>query len=160
MATFTASEINPLKMHHIGENTVRAHFFGALSVSEVALLARVPRGVVITSIFFSGGTTGIDGPTWSLGFNEPVIDKWTGASFTANSLATAISLTSSAQWLWPRGVIAGTSAVLQTYPIHVSFSDDGVHADYTWICASGLGTLTATITSSLRLTVKYYVSGG
>jgi hypothetical protein len=153
MATFTASEINALQGLHVGENMVRSHLHAALSVSEVAFLARIPNHAIITEIIFSGGTTGNSTGTWSLGFDKTFVDSNLGASFTVNSIAAAISLTSSAIYRWP--VTGGTVQ----YPIQVSLSD-AAPQQFVWLQASPLGSVTATTTSSLRAVVKYRVPGG
>ena len=153
MATFTASEeYGGLKANQFGLNTVRSHLHAALSVSEIALLARVPNHATIHSIILSGGTTGNTTGTWSLGFQSAIVDQIHGASLTTNSLAAAISLTSSAIYIQP--VVGGPM-----YPIRVSLSDDAV-PQWVWIQASVAGSVTATTTSSLNLTVSYTVPGG
>jgi hypothetical protein len=151
MATFTSSELyGGMKMNHTGINVAQNHILRALSVSEVAYLARIPNQATILRAYLSGGTTGITTGTWSLGFAEPVVNALNGASLTVDSLAAAISLTSSAQFIMP--VVGGT-----LFPIKVSLSDDQAHV---WIRASCLGSFTATTTSSLRLVVEYVVPGG
>ena len=153
MATFTASEMHGgLKMNHTGINTAQSHLHAALSVSEVAFLARIPNHATIHNLMISGGTTGNTTGTWSLGFATAVVNARSGASLTTNSLAAAISLTSSAIYIQP--IVGGPM-----YPIEVSLSDDAV-PQFVWIQASVLGSVTATTTSSLRLTVQYTVPGG
>lgn len=153
MATFTASEAyGGLKQNHIGPNLVVSHLHRALSVSEVALLARVPNHATIHRLYLAGGTTGNTTGTWSLGFASPVVNALNGASLTVDSLAAAISLTSSAIYLQP--IVGGP-----LYPIQVSLSDDAA-SQFVWIRASVLGSVSATTTSSLRLVVEYVVPGG
>jgi hypothetical protein len=153
MATFTASEMyGGLKANHTGINVAQSHLHRALSVSEIALLARIPNHATILRLYLSGGTTGNSTGTWSLGFQTPVVNARSGASLTVDSLAAAISLTSSAIYVQP--LVGGPM-----YPIEVSLSDDAVQ-QFVWIQASVLGSVTATTTSSLRLTVEYVVPGG
>ena len=150
MATFTASQLHGgMKMNHTGPNVAQAHLHAALSVSEIAFLARIPNGATIHSLVLSGGTTGNTTGTWSLGFNTPVaIDN--NASLSVAGLAAAISLTASAIYILP--VVGGPM-----FPMRISLSDD---QQFAWIQASPLGSVTATTTSSLRLTVNYTVPGG
>ena len=153
MATFTSSELyGGMKMIHAGVNVAQSHLHAALSVSEVALLARIPNHATVTRMYLSGGTTGNTTGTWSVGWQNLGSDAISGQSLTVGGLAAAISLTSSALYIWP--VVAGPM-----FPIKVSISDDNVQ-QFAWIQASNLGSFTATTTSSLRLIVEYVVPGG
>lgn len=151
MATYTASELyGGMKMNHTGPNVSQSRLFAALSVSDVALLARVPNHATITRMYVSGGTTGITTGSWSLGFQTPVVNGFNGASLTTNSLHAAMSLTASAQVIFP--FVGGT-----LFPIQISVSDD---VAFVWVVASTLGSFTATTTSSLNCLIEYVVPGG
>lgn len=156
MATFTASEVNPLRAQHNAENVVRSRWQGVCSVSEVVLLARIPNRAVLTGWYLTGGTGGISTGTWSLGFAATIVDPITGASFTADSLHSAISLTASgfASSFAQSGV--GTPRCV---PTQISLSDEN-DPQWVWVRASPLGSITASTTSSLNFLVRYMTTGG
>lgn len=151
MATFTASEVNPLRAQHNAENVVRSRFEGLTAVGDVILLARVPNRAVLTGWHLSGGTGSISTGTWDLGFNVNLTDPITGASFTTNSLHSGISLTASgfADSASQTGI--GTPRCV---PTQISLSDQN-DPQWVWVRASVSGSLTATKTSSLNFILRY-----
>lgn len=167
MATFTATEINPLKGLHVGENIVRSRFTGSLTVSEVLLLARIPNHALVTDWYISGGMTGQTTGTWKIGCPAvpAVIDAIRGISITENSLHAGISLTSSgfggaflgnAEVSLSASVAAGgrPPAIM---PFKVSLSDD-VIPQYIWIAGVFSGSQTGT--HSINFLVKYLMGEG
>lgn len=159
MATFTASEINPLKGVHIGENVVHSRFENSVTTSEIVLLARVPNGAIIDSWRLSGGTA-VDGGTgtWKIGFSPPITDAYTGASLSEAGLHATASLTSSGlvgsdivTYSVSASIMVATRAV--ALPIKVSMTD-GASPAYTWIAAT-LSSASGTATTTMQFLVKY-----
>lgn len=159
MATFTASEINPLKGNHVGENIVISHFEGSVTTSEIILLARIPNKATITHWRLQGGTA-VDGATgtWKIGFFPPIVDVFSGASLSEAGLHATASLTASglagsdmASWSVSASIMVRTNPAL--IPIKVSMSDDVV-PQYTWIGAT-LSSASGTATTTMHFVVKY-----
>lgn len=163
MATFTASEINPLKGLHVGENVVRSRFTGSLTVSEILLLAKIPNHAVVTDWIMSGGMTGQTTGTWKVGFQGTVVDSIRSATLTEDSLHAGLSLTSSgyggAYIIGPVSVSASTGVVptrpTACMPLKVSLSD-GANPQYVWM--QGMFTAgSQTGTHSINFLVKYVI---
>lgn len=160
MATFTATEINPLKGLHTGENVVRSRFTGSLTVSEVLLLARIPNKAVVSDWYISGGLTGATTGTWKIGFQGTVVDAIRGATLTDDSLHAGVSLTSSGfggahvvtNYSVSASVIVSTRAPA-IMPLKISLSDDAAN-QFVWL--QGLFTAgSQTGTHSINFVVKY-----
>lgn len=165
MATFTASEINPLKGVHVGENIVRSRFTGSLTVSEVLFLARIPNHAVVTDWFISGGLTGATTGTWKIGVPGTVVDAIRGATLTDDSLHAGVSLTSSG--IGGAFVVTNFSVSASVIvsdrpraivPFKISLSDDAAN-QFVWI--QGLFTAgSQTGTHSINFLVKYLMGEG
>lgn len=165
MATFTASEINPLKGVHVGENIVRSRYTGSLTVSEVLLLARIPNKAVVMDWMISGGNpASASTGTWKIGCpaSPAVIDAIRGISLTDDSIHTGVSITSSgyggafvvSNYSVSASIIVSSRAPA-IVPFKISLSDDAV-PQYVWMQALyTAGSFTGT--HSINFVVKYVV---
>jgi hypothetical protein len=154
MATFTATEINPMKGIHAGLNVVRSRYTGSATVSEVVLLGRVPSGATVIDWRLVGGQTAAASTgTWKIGVQGSVVDAITGATLTDDSLHAGLSMTASgAGGATSGGGVANTSNKI---PFKVSLSDDNA-TRFIWI--QGLYTAGSfTGTHSLNFTMMYVI---
>lgn len=166
MATFTASEINPLKAVHTGENIVRSRFTGSLTVSEVLFLARIPNHAVVTDWYISGGNVGSASTgTWKIGVPGTVVDAIRGATLTDDSLHAGVSITSSGfggahvvtNFSVSASIIVSTRAPA-IMPFKISLSDDAA-IQFVWL--QGLYTAGSfTGSHSINFLVKYITGEG
>ncbi len=145
MATFTATEINPLKGVHAGTNFVRSRYTGSLTVSEVLLLAKIPNKATVFDWVLSGGSVGSASTgTWKIGVQGTVVDSIRGYTLTEDSLHAGVSITAS-------GAARGTTLL----PFKVSLSDDAVN-QFIWLTAMySAGSFTGT--HSINFGVEYVV---
>lgn len=161
--TVTASEVNPLKAVHVGLNVVRSRFVNittaaSFTVSDIALLARVPNKATVVHWRLHGGNgAAASTGTWKLGIapgsgvSGAIVDPIGGASMTDDSLHAAMSLTTSA-------IYSSGSSGTPNIPFKVSLSD-GANPQYVWIAAtSSSGSFTGT--TSLNLILQYTVGDG
>jgi hypothetical protein len=154
MATFTASEYNPLKANHIGVNVVRSRFTGSLTVSEVLLLARIPNHAVVMDWRISGGqVASASTGTWKIGVQGTVVDHISGSTLTDDSLHAGVSLTASGA-----GGALDRANTSNKCPFKVSLSDDAA-TQFIWI--AGLYTAGSfTGTHSINFVVEYVMGEG
>ncbi len=149
MATFTATEINPMKGLHTGVNVVRSRYAGSLTVSEVLLVARIPNKATVIDWWAAGGqVASASTGTWKVGVQGTVVDAISGATLTEDSIHAGLSITASGAG--GRSDRANTS---NKVPFKVSLSD-GAANQFIWLTAMySAGSFTGT--HSMNFTVVY-----
>lgn len=165
MATYTASEVNGGRSVHAGLNVVRSRFVGALTVSEVCLLARIPHGATLVDWKVVGGNANAASTgSYKIGISPFAVDAIRGgASLTEAALHSGLSLTSggmggaymSSSWSVSASIMVPNFAA-NVLPLKISVSDDAAQR-YVWLAATAAG---ASITGTHSLdAVIFYIMG-
>ena len=161
--TFTASEVilsGPLgaRNSRAGLNIVRGRIevpiASSLSASDVLFMCRIPNNATLVDWYVRGGIAA--STTWilSVGFSAASggaypTDQLTEASLSANSLASTVSLTTSAVGGWNRAQTAGSAMAI---PAKLSIVTD----NWVWLTATCGGSTTGSMSLDL---VAYYMLG-
>lgn len=96
MATSTSSLATagaPVKMNHVGTNTVHIHYHGsAMTLSDIALLCKLPQRALVTDITGQFGTSNVDSVI-KLGWKAPNAGNGSETAFGTHTSSTTDAVT-------------------------------------------------------------------